>query len=36
MSYSHVLEGYVVLSKNKGFEKEEVAGGNAKDKMDLA
>ncbi|KAI5477625.1 26S proteasome regulatory subunit [Pseudohyphozyma bogoriensis] len=23
ISYSHVLEGYVVLSKNKGFEKEE-------------
>lgn len=32
MSYSHVLEGYVVLSKNKGFEAED-----AKDvKMDLA
>jgi hypothetical protein len=23
MSYSHVLEGYVVLSKNKGFEAED-------------
>jgi 26S proteasome regulatory subunit N1 len=21
--YSHVLEGYVLLAKNKGFEKEE-------------
>ncbi|ORY54156.1 armadillo-type protein [Leucosporidium creatinivorum] len=28
MSYSHVLEGYVVLRKNEGFEKEE-------EKMDL-
>lgn len=48
ISYSHVLEGYVVLAKNAGFEKEADLSGGKKggkkgeegkekeEKMDLA
>lgn len=28
--YSHVLEGYVLLAKNKGFEKDESAAMDTK------
>ncbi|KAM0748773.1 26S proteasome regulatory complex, non-ATPase subcomplex, Rpn1 subunit [Meredithblackwellia eburnea MCA 4105] len=36
ISYSHVLEGYVVLRKNKGYEKDEDDKAKGKDKMELA